>query len=352
MVSVTILIVMILMTNQLLSASRKTIRIAEDAIKANADARAVADTLRNDLAQLTKQGFLAITYLYDEGTKQSYPHLVFTAVGDYTSRLKTSVTAKAALIDYGVVAKTQQYLANGNETKNLNDPPLSPPVMWRRARLLNSGYGNMAVPQPADLVVNPNMTGTFDAASLMDMCNLDKDSLTQASMFNMIIALAGAETSTNAYGYPGYQDAPRMVLPPTNLTQVNNTWPFLVSDVLGLTIQWTDGSRDPATGGIRWFDSGDNDSFSGRDANSPFDPLWWKRDVAFQWNNPGFSVPEYNITACVPAGSYPGNVNQYAALWTFRKPDNWPKALRVELKVSMGVDSPPRTYEIVIELPN
>jgi len=120
LVALAVLSIMILLANALLIRSRAAVRQSEQVIAANADVRAVADRIRNDLSGITKDGFLAIVYGSPQAADDEPPaHLIFTAVG--TTRDPggaAGLLTNAATIDYG--------LADEGDNEG---------ILWRRARI-------------------------------------------------------------------------------------------------------------------------------------------------------------------------------------------------------------------------
>lgn len=306
MVSLAILSIMILMANSLLVRSRRTIRLAQDVIKANADARAVIDRLRADIPSVTKEGFLLIgtrRILYrtdpaDPATQsmEELPYLFFTTVSTYRS-VRDPVSANAATIDYGHGAQDP-----GTPADPVDDFCI--PVLCRRARLHDLGgsttgdqLGSALVEYRADLH-NPRV-----------------------SIHNRILASTPPE--------PPRAHPPLLTLPANSLAAVTNLWPYMIGELRDLKIQWTDGTKG-ADGRLLWY---------GKDA--PRSAGWEDRGADSQDTNPTVG-PEYNLSFGT------ANPELYGALWTFKKTDNWPKAIRFELYLG----DPLRYYEVVVSLLN
>lgn len=237
LVSLAILSIMILMANSLLVSARRTIGLAQDAIKANANVRAVAGRLRADIAGATKEGFLAIAYDVND-----IPHLVFTAAGTYRSVLDASV-ANAAVIDFGLTNDTN------NDTNR---------VLWRRAWLQDPN-----IPQ----VTNDRYPGPL-------------------AVWRNI-----AETRTLIRARLGlFTLQPALTLPVNGLAAAQGLWPYLIGDVQTLKIQWTDGVPD-ADGRLTWYDSKNPYRL---DTNG--NPVWPRVDASLQDLAPVEDLPEFNLT--------------------------------------------------------
>ena len=281
MVSLAILAIMILMANSLLVRSRRTVRLAQDTIKANANVRAATDRLRADLASATNEGFLAIVYYPDDT-----PHLIFTTVSTYRSVLDP-LSANACTIDIGLTNDADQ-------------------VLWRRARLHDATTPGMANDHVNWALVGYRM-------NLLQPRTVIQNILSPAAPIPMELT-----------------KPPTMTLPVMNLQDAAGIWPYMIADVQELKIQWTDGTKN-ADGRLVWYDR-----------DNPKRGDWPTRDANSQDASLNENAPEYNFSGA--------NVNPqvYCALWTFRKKDNWPKAIRFEL--SLG--DPARLYEVVVRLPN
>jgi len=115
MVAGSILLVMILSFSVLLSQTQKLVTTAQRSIQMNTSAAAIAQMIRDDVASLSKDGFLYIKHVSSVAGKEK-DTLMFTTTGSYQSVLDDSV-ATAARVDYG--------LTGGN-------------ALWRRCTLLDA----------------------------------------------------------------------------------------------------------------------------------------------------------------------------------------------------------------------
>ena len=95
LVAVLILVLIILAFSRILSQAQLVVSRSQRTIRANAQAAAIAQVLRRDVAAITTDGFLYI------GSVDA-PALVFSAVGPFTARTSglTDVRANAAVICY------------------------------------------------------------------------------------------------------------------------------------------------------------------------------------------------------------------------------------------------------------
>ena len=200
MVSIAILTAVILIVSTLLTNAQRAVGMSQDTIKADADARAIVDRLRADLAALTKEGFLAI--YTDTNDRQ---HLIFTAVGPYRSMTDPTIIANAARIDYGLT---------GSADKN---------ILWRRAILLNAA-------NTATIANDDHEQTSLASYKTVDRSDIDLE--------------LGEFTGT-----------PTMTLPPNSLTEVYDLWPYLARPCTNLKIDWTDGTISLTDNTITWYDA-------------------------------------------------------------------------------------------------
>ncbi len=127
LVSVLILVIMILAFSRILSQGQVVVSRSQRIMRANAQAAAIAQVLRRDVAAITMDGFLYV------GTEDS-PALVFSAVRPFTSHRPpnnlTDIHANAAIICYGAVEDSS--------------PGMTEKVLCRKAHLLTKPVGGAA----------------------------------------------------------------------------------------------------------------------------------------------------------------------------------------------------------------
>ncbi len=217
MVSIIILTAIILIVSTLLDNAQRAVKVSQGTIVADADARAVVERIRADLAGLTTEGFLAIYTDTDDR-----PHLVFTAAGVYRSMIDSTI-ANAARIDYGL---------DGSADKN---------VLWRRAFLLNA-----------------------EIATITDDDH-EKISLADYKVWNrsdIDFTLYNGAAPAGQYDWPVgsgimfdcFTNTPSMTLPPNSLADLENIWPYLARPCTDLKIDWADGTLD-AGKMLVWYNS-------------------------------------------------------------------------------------------------
>ena len=133
----------------------------------------------------------------------------------------------------------------------------------------------------------------------------------------------------------------------TSLDQATGNWTLMTSSLVARPVlQWTDGSRQ-ADGSLRWYDL--NSGYY-----PPNHPDYWanlnkRKAVRDQDRRPEVSMPEFDAWADLPTalGTFI-KIDDYLAMWTFAKTDNWPKAIRLQLRAG---DTPTKDYEIIAPLP-
>ncbi|MCJ7543470.1 MAG: hypothetical protein MUP47_02715 [Phycisphaerae bacterium] len=144
LVSLGVLSVICIAFATIMAQTHRVVNSSNALMQANATAAAVAQTLRDDLASLSTQGFVAV---YTDTNGDS--HLIFTAVAPFKGRTATTsnVRANAARIDYGWTDNTTP-----------NDP--NDDLLWRRAILMTGTVGISPDPngdQKLEDDVDPNM---------------------------------------------------------------------------------------------------------------------------------------------------------------------------------------------------
>jgi len=286
MVAMGVLVLIIGVFNSLMVTCQRVVKVSQGTIKTNAEARAVMLRIRADLQGLTKEGFLAITY---RGVgEDAVPCLIFTSVNSFQSMVDTN-TANAGRVDFGLTG----------------DPAT---VLYRRAVLQ----------VPDDATPDPDPDDDHERLSLADYRANTQTPRTDIAdiLFSDPAVVAN----------PPEINLPEIDQPPITLTDIAGLWPYMTSGAKNLKIQWT--RPRPITGKLVWYDS-----------QRPFDDAWTDRGSADQDSNPTEDWPEFDLD--------PDN-DVYCALWTFKKKDNWPTALRIQMELGEG-DSP-RRYEVIVDL--
>ena len=189
----------------ILSQTQKVVEQSNALMRCNAAASAIAQVAREDLANLSPEGFLAVYVPTDpdEG------HLVFTAVGPFTSKTRPGVAANAARIDYGI-------------DPNAHNGPGEPDgLIWRRAILL-SGVDRLTPADPNVPDTEPNMwLGRYDPGT---------PSYVEPNLNTVI----------------GYCQPPTIPSNPS-LGNVGGFWPLLARPCKYFRVSWWDGSTWQST---------------------------------------------------------------------------------------------------------
>ena len=286
MVAMGVLVLIVGVFNSLMVTCQRVVKVSQSTIKTNAGARAVISRIRTDLQGLTKEGFLAITY---RGVDvDDPPCLIFTSVNSFQSLQEMNRYANAARVGFG---------ATGGAAD----------VLYRRAVL--------QVPDDASTVVTDDHEALFLA---FYRANTQTPRTDIANILFQNVTIGGLTYQAVV------TNPPAIDLPPTTLAQIKQLWPYMTSGAMNLRIQWT--RPHPITGRLVWYDR-----------QRPFDSSWYAvgRDAADQDSNPTLDRPEFQSDTGV-----------YCALWTFKKKDNWPTALRIQMELG----DPPRRYEVIVDL--
>jgi hypothetical protein len=347
-----VLTIIVLVVNQLMVSVRNAVSISQAAIRAEADTRVVFRQIRDDLAGLSKDGFLAITHRDlrytrykppSQGTHVAFtPQLVFTAVRPSQSLLSED-SGNAALVQYGLGALGHK--VHTNETAGEVGDDAHMHVLFRRAMVLDPSAG-------------PGVTNDIGGLSLADFqrnYNLTFVILNQwlhgqppASGY-----LYTYPDGTGPHPFPIITNPPVISLPPDTVKKIRETWPLVIDSVCaegnslvggqylwtqpGLSIEWTDGQVD-AEGALEWYgpDNPRDEQWQTHKVGPPFD-----YDVQ---GKPGQDYPEH--LPVIPINTRTTSETLYQAMWSYRNPTNWPLALRIRLRIGY----PARDYESVIYL--
>lgn len=288
MVAMGVLVLIVGVFNSLMITCQRVVKVSQGTIKTNAEGRAVMSQVRADLQGLTKEGFLAITYRGVDGP----PCLIFTSVNSFQSLQDQAPPryANAARVGFGTTGSAAD-------------------VLYRRAVL--------QVPDDAT-------TDVTDDHEALDLAFYRANTQTPRIDIATVLFLGG---TIGGRLYPAVVTTPPAIdLPPTTLTDIAGLWPYMTGEVSDLRIQWTTGLLD-SDGQLVWYDR-----------QNPFDSSWFGRTAANQDSNPTLDRPEFTAP---PTGAY-------CALWTFKKKDNWPTALRIQMELGEG--DPPRRFEVIVDL--
>jgi len=361
LVTTAIMAMMIAFTSAMLVPARKAIRRAQATVRANANARAVADRIRRDLAAIDREGFIAIlTDAYGRF------HLVVVTAGNYRSMVDPGVYANVARIEYGV--SYNPHKTDDRGTPDDKDDDIRFRVLYRRAVLLNPNDNLPRYSMPDK--DHERMSPRYYHMPLFPITNL----------VTWLYARTQRMTYT-CFTHPEAQGSQPQILAivdPTNpefnkineinkpivqnLADLGKLWPFLVSEVADLEstaeagrgreprnsfmVQWTDGQ---AYNGHRWLpyyrrnETTNKLELIGRNGTT------WMTRTAIMANedlladNPEFVLSDLSGR---PFGD-PTKGQAYCAFWCYTKRDNWPKALRISFRVGQTREP----YEIIVDMP-
>ena len=240
-VSVAILGIMVMTFGMAITTARKLVWGSQRTMTVNAEATAIARVLRDDLARMTKDGFLAIV-AEDVQDKDSNDipadHLVFTAVGTYRSLVDPTILAPAARIDYGLTAAS---------------------LLWRRAVLLS--------PNPGEVRTEDNNSDDHEKFALEYYKLYSKPNLTAfvtgASTFtypppdNLVVTPYG----TGVWTFNPMTEEPlNLTMSPNTKAELTDQWPQLANGVTSLKVEYMDAEG-------RWA------------ARTVGSSLWWYEDA-------------------------------------------------------------------------
>jgi len=203
LVAVAVLSIMILMFAMILNDAQKVVASSNQAMRANAKAAAIAETIRSDVRRITQNGFLCITEHPGD-----QPQIIFTTAG-VSSSVKSDVMGTAEVVAYGLC----------------DNPAAADPnnkVLWRKAWVLNYNADISDIPDPHDIW------------NQHDLTELQK--LWRGQINDLI---------TNEFLAPPNKPEQLSVSAGVGLDNIEALWQCLTDDCTGLSIMWTDGLGDP-----------------------------------------------------------------------------------------------------------
>ena len=182
MVSVTILAVMILGFNSVLSQSQRLVTESQRTLRANASIASVSQQMRSDVRSITKVGFLGLSSNLAAFTS-AFP----------SSSLTSAARGPASVVVYRV--------ANNAADANTS-------IFCRQAYVLADDKSAITTPYPPDVLL--------DGGALMDMADFQA---MDATRLTGVITWVQANVST-------------VSVPPTDVTHWTNMWQVMVPGVL------------------------------------------------------------------------------------------------------------------------
>ena len=202
MVSVAIIAILMLSFSLVLTSSQQVVSMSQKGMRANDASAALADLIRQDLASLATDGFLAI---YAGNPDLNHCRVMFTTTGTYQSMVSANV-ATSARIDYGVFDATAS--SSSYDARQ---------VLWRRALLLTGITCNNtppSFPPAASDLIGDTLAGYKLSANI-----------------NLVTFTTSVRNAMNAN--------PALNLPPTRLIQVQALWPYVYHPCTLFTVEWT-----------------------------------------------------------------------------------------------------------------
>ena len=289
LVSVGILSIMILGFAFVLSASQRAVVGAQDLARGNSEAAAVARLIREDLATLTKEGFLAIVKPFGD----TPPALIFTAVDTFTGRspAEESTTSNAAVICYKIREDTSRVDSDGDALRD---------VLCREAILL---------------------TGNDDLGADNNGWQSGKDAI--APYLADIAQWSRARIISNQESAPGGREDVIQLLAneylsvasqPTTLSEVQEAWPILVTRCTEVSIQWL--AADD-----KWYGFWYGDPGAGTKPSDPDDP---EKPNVVRLERKGDATIEF----------VHDTTDDYVAVWSHNDQSNWPRAIKIRFLLS------------------
>jgi prepilin-type N-terminal cleavage/methylation domain-containing protein len=302
LVAVAILALIILAFGTILTQAQKVVAKSQTNMRTNGTAAAIAKVIRDDLNQLTQDGFLCITQM---STANSAPRLIFTTSGDTPSKTD-NVTGAGTIVVMGRKENT-----SGVEFGSKY------PLLAQQKWVLSTE--TITNPSP-----NPDVWATDLSIILQQKRRQINDSL---------IGLAGTAGSL-LYTFENTE----LKVPPGTQTDISNLWQVLSYECNNVSIMWTDGDLD-GDQSVDWYGV-TNSGGSGGDVIIKNPPA--PSEVS--------DLPDYDLEPAASKNTFlAANVEfetggGYRALWTSDTPV-WPKAI----KISFAVHDPGASEEMQAE---
>jgi len=277
LVAVVILIIIMLAFGMIITTIQGTVSTGQEAMRSNAAAAAIIDTLRSELRQITQHGLLCIT---QTDTADGYkPLLTFTTAGV-------------------IAGKTGNASANGG--------------------LVSIG-----------ICENQSGAGSFDVLFARNWLLASMSTVPDAMPWDLAHIQKSDRDTLNGYVVEQYCAIPPddVRIPAGDLDDVNALWQVLADGCDWISILWTDGDTD--TEGLKWYGidyNQDSEAYEAVSVGSTGDE--W---VNVSFDSASVTQIEYD------AGT--GGDDLYRALWTHHNQNNWPRAIKIAFKLT-DHDSP------------
>ncbi len=282
MVAVAILSIMIGAFSLIVSESQKVVSSSSARMRSNQAAGAVAQVLRDDMRQVSKNGFFCITM------NGGLPRMMFITAG-LTYSITSSAKGTGTLTCYGLV---------DNQADGTTDN-----ILWRQGWVLDS----TGAPQD------------------------DKWGIDLATLQSLPRYLLGGDNDINdKINFIATNSPSSIMVPPQTLVDINALWQCLSAGCNALSIMWTDGTinqngtpADPSDDYLDWYGIKDGTIVDKMEfpGELPGDDSWKTRNV-------NDKRPDNTYYIQFSEG---GN---YRALWTKDNQANWPKAIKVRFSLA------------------
>ncbi|MBN1942401.1 MAG: prepilin-type N-terminal cleavage/methylation domain-containing protein [Phycisphaerae bacterium] len=300
LIAVVVMVLMMLAFGMIAREAKRTVALSQNRSRGNNTADAIARTIRNDLAKITKNGFLCITRLDPEGdANEDRPYLLFTTSGITQSRTG-NYRSLAGISIYGFADPDTDTQSGYTLTRNL---------FFRVPWLCWQSQGGTQLYDSVHIDLDDD--GSNDDEIDVLYCGLENIQTMSRENINTYI--------TNLYINGRVPRDNEIAYPPATLIDVTNSWKILTSEIVYLGIQWTDGTV--SGGNINWFGVSSSYSADSKHTVTGLPSKQWSQDSPYK---DGYAD---NLLEFKEIG------HGYRALWTHHNQNNWPTAIRVRFTI-------------------
>ncbi len=299
LVTVAALAVMLVAFGRILSECKAVVHGSERMMRTLHRVSSVSSMIRSDLQRMSRDGFLAITM---GSIQDAHPGLIFTTAGP-TRSIIGSVEGRGSIVAYSLAEHLDA--DRGRE------------ILWRPEWVFFYS-GSYAAGSPPDVAafMFSGAGGKYDQLESYKVA-------ARGTVEGVAEHIIGTENAGAGFR-----------LPPRTKSEADALWSAVIQDMEFFSVMWTDCELDSDTNGFAWYG--------------------W--EALPHTDDDGDGVPDtyiYQSTAKGSGGAEYGGGGGYAALWTGRNPNNWPKAIKVTYKIN-DEDLPPGltgVYEVLCEIP-
>jgi type II secretory pathway pseudopilin PulG len=217
LVAISVLAVMILAVSSILVQTQRFISAAQENRRSHAMAFTIARIIRRDFRRISKDGFMSIT----SGAGSGGSMLILSTAGP-TAGINETTMGDGSIICYG----QQSCTSSLDQTKTQT-------FLWRPEYICNCTTGAASTEISGERI-NVNF-------STIQQCTGDANS--PLALQDIADKVAAATPGNN------------LRLPPATASQLKNLWQVLVTGVDNVRVYWTDGTKDIATGNLKWQDT-------------------------------------------------------------------------------------------------